>query len=221
MHCSRAAHAFGRLRRRPLRSRDAPLFLNDTVAPLNMLVIGRDHKLYYEAYNDASDLDGDGMLDVELTSPTHHLLRLFRFEEVLHATAAACFDPVPAPPPSKTCSGQWSGDWLNYVTTSRIDALRKVLYGGLRSTDTDAATRCSSAPTFRRTRTAGARSTRASRVDGYDIRDYTPLPLPTPSPRHLFANTTLRADADEYPLLRVLQNQKDASAQPLKASGTG
>ena len=29
-----------------------------------MLVMGRDHKLYYEAYNDASDLDGDGGLDV-------------------------------------------------------------------------------------------------------------------------------------------------------------
>ena len=36
----------------------------------------------------------------------------------------------------KTCSGEWSGDWLNYMTTSRIDAMRKVLYGGLRSTDT-------------------------------------------------------------------------------------
>ena len=38
---------------------------------------------------------------------------------------------------SKKCGGgSWSGDWLNYVTMSRMDALRKVLYGGLRSTDT-------------------------------------------------------------------------------------
>lgn len=28
-----------------------------------MLVMGRDHQLYYEAYNDASDLDGDGYID--------------------------------------------------------------------------------------------------------------------------------------------------------------
>ena len=43
---------------------DVPLFLNEGVAPLNMIVLGRDHKLYYEAYNDASDLDGDGTLDI-------------------------------------------------------------------------------------------------------------------------------------------------------------
>ena len=40
-----------------------PLFINAAVPPLNMLVMGRDHTLYYEAYNDASDLDGDGLLD--------------------------------------------------------------------------------------------------------------------------------------------------------------
>ena len=26
--------------------------------------MGKDHKLYYEAYNDASDLNNDGVLDV-------------------------------------------------------------------------------------------------------------------------------------------------------------
>jgi hypothetical protein len=34
------------------------------VPPLVLMVMGRNHKLYYEAYNDASDLDGDGKLDV-------------------------------------------------------------------------------------------------------------------------------------------------------------
>ena len=43
---------------------DVPLFLSGNVAPLNMLVMGRDHKLFYEAYADHSDLDGDGTLDV-------------------------------------------------------------------------------------------------------------------------------------------------------------
>jgi type IV pilus assembly protein PilY1 len=41
-----------------------PLFVSESHPPLNMLVMGRDHKLYYEAYNDASDLDGDGVIDV-------------------------------------------------------------------------------------------------------------------------------------------------------------
>ncbi|MBS0428966.1 MAG: hypothetical protein JSR41_16945, partial [Proteobacteria bacterium] len=35
-----------------------PLFVSQSYPPLNMLVMGRDHKMYYEAYNDASDLDG-------------------------------------------------------------------------------------------------------------------------------------------------------------------
>ena len=33
-----------------------PLFLTQDVPPIVMLTMGRDHKLYYEAYNDASDL---------------------------------------------------------------------------------------------------------------------------------------------------------------------
>ena len=41
-----------------------PPFISAGSPPMVMLVLGRDHKLYYEAYNDASDLDGDGQLDV-------------------------------------------------------------------------------------------------------------------------------------------------------------
>ena len=45
----------------PLNVADLPLFLPGAVPPLNMLVMGRDHKLYYEAYNDRSDLNGGGL----------------------------------------------------------------------------------------------------------------------------------------------------------------
>ena len=41
-----------------------PLFVTGSVPPLNMLVMSRDHTLYYEAYNDASNLDEDGVIDV-------------------------------------------------------------------------------------------------------------------------------------------------------------
>lgn len=34
-----------------------PLFLGGNGVPLSMLVMGRDHKLYYEAYNDASEVN--------------------------------------------------------------------------------------------------------------------------------------------------------------------
>lgn len=40
-----------------------PLFVSNIAPPMNMLVVGRDQKLYFPAYNDASDIDGDGQLD--------------------------------------------------------------------------------------------------------------------------------------------------------------
>ena len=39
-----------------------------------MLVMGRDHKLFYEAYNDASDLNGDGHLDLIGACELAHLV---------------------------------------------------------------------------------------------------------------------------------------------------
>ncbi|MDX1519494.1 MAG: hypothetical protein R3318_05180, partial [Gammaproteobacteria bacterium] len=40
---------------------DTPLFVSTvTEPPLVLLTMGRDHKFFYEAYNDASDLNDDG-----------------------------------------------------------------------------------------------------------------------------------------------------------------
>ncbi|HBD08970.1 MAG TPA: hypothetical protein DCZ69_11980, partial [Syntrophobacteraceae bacterium] len=41
-----------------------PPFLGSSAPPLVELVLERDHRLYYEAYNDASDLNGDDIPDV-------------------------------------------------------------------------------------------------------------------------------------------------------------
>src|SRR6187431_2723077 len=57
--------ASGNVQAAPLVIADTPLFLNGAVPPLNMIIMGRDHKLYYEAYNDASDLNNDGVLDTK------------------------------------------------------------------------------------------------------------------------------------------------------------
>ncbi len=32
-------------------------------------------------------------------------------------------------------NGEWHGNWLNFMMTSRIDAIKKVLYGGTRQID--------------------------------------------------------------------------------------
>jgi type IV pilus assembly protein PilY1 len=117
---------------------DAPLFLTQNPPPLNLLVLGRDHKLYYEAYNDYTDLNNDGVIDIGY-KPSQ--ITYFGYFDSYKCYTYDGSKFVPASvTTNKQCSGQWSGDWLNYVTTARIDALRKVLYGGRRSTDSSTAT---------------------------------------------------------------------------------
>lgn len=179
---------------------NVPLFLSPSVAPLNMFVVGRDHKLYYEAYNDASDLNGDGVLDVGFNPNITYYGYFDSFK--CYEYDAVQFEPRSRTPDGR-CSGLWSGNWLNYVTTSRIDALRKVLYGGKRSLDADSDTILERSHIPQDAHSWGKEYESVAR-DGYDIREYTPLPLPSTGRRHLFANTTLNGTST--PLMRQVLN---------------
>ena len=185
----------------PLNLRDVPIFLNENVAPLNMLVVGRDHKLYYEAYNDASDLDGDGSLDVGF-KPSITYYGYFDSQTCYNYSSDRFTPGGGAGQPGNTCSGRWSGNWLNYMTTARIDALRKVLYGGKRYTDstTDTVLERTHIPQDAH---SWGKQYFGPAVDGYDITQYAPLALPTGGRRHLFANTTLLGDGSQLPRFRV------------------
>lgn len=119
-----------------------PLFVSESNPPLNMLVMGRDHKLYYEAYNDASDLNGDGVIDVGYKPDQIDYYGYFN-NNACYTYADDKFTPVAAATGAKKkiCGGtRWSGDFLNYLATSRMDAMRRVLYGGTRVTDTTSST---------------------------------------------------------------------------------
>lgn len=118
-----------------------PPFLNTAVPPLVMLIMGRDHRLYYGAYNDASDLDGDGKLDITYK----HSIDYYGYFDVnkCYDYDGSMFVPVAAAS-SKFCSSQWSGNFLNWLSMSRMDVLRKVLYGGNRTTDSGSLTVLSS-----------------------------------------------------------------------------
>lgn len=187
----------------PLAIRDTPLFVADSVPPLNMLVVGRDHKLYYEAYNDASDLNGDGKLDVGF-DPDITYFGYFDSARC-YSHDGSKFAPGAAAGKLNTCSGTWSGNWLNYTTTARIDALRKVLYGGKRYQD-DGSTVLARTHLPQDAHSWGKEYT-STAVNGYDIADYTPYGQPTAGTHHLFANTTLLNSANQLPLLRVLESQ--------------
>lgn len=181
-----------------------PPFLPEAVPPLVMLVMGRDHKLYYEAYNDASDLTGDGKLDIGYNPDIDYYGYFDSYKCYDYSSTNNRFEPQ-AFTEDKKCSGVsggWSGDFLNYLTMSRMDTIRKVLYGGYRNVDSASET------VLQRVfipQDAHSWGKEYSADDGYNITDYTPLSQPMSGRRHFFVSTTLDSPSDP-PLLRVLED---------------
>ncbi|MGM0609385.1 MAG: hypothetical protein ACQESP_13330, partial [Candidatus Muiribacteriota bacterium] len=98
---------------------DNPIYSVANTPPLVMLVMGRDHKLYYEAYNDASDLDGDGVLDVGYDPSIDYYGYFDSYKYYEYNTTKKRFEPAGDAPDKKAPSGNyWSGDFLNYLTMS-------------------------------------------------------------------------------------------------------
>nr|MCU0755729.1 hypothetical protein [Xanthomonadales bacterium] len=185
-----------------------PLFLRTREAPLNMLVVGRDHKLFYEAYNDASDLNFDGRLDIgyrgHLPDAQGGVTYFGYFDSFkCYSYNSGVFEPINATV-NKRCSGSWSGDFLNYLTTTRMDALRKVLYGGTRVIDIDGRTVLERARIVQDAHSWGKEYTSIAQ-DGYNIADFAPLEPPQPNFRHLFASTSM-LNNETTPVLRVLND---------------
>ncbi|WP_170799056.1 pilus assembly protein [Stutzerimonas stutzeri] len=119
-----------------------PLFLNAPVAPIVMLNMSKDHQLFFKAYDDYSDANNDGVLDITYNhaidyygyfdSQKCYVYRNNRYEPSRVKVDKYCND--------SSAAGEWSGNFLNWATMTRIDTVRKILYGGLRSTDTDSET---------------------------------------------------------------------------------
>lgn len=223
-----------------------PLSAQPSAKPMIMLALGRDHRLFYEAYNDASDIDGDGAVDIRF-KPAVTYLGLFNSAYCYSHNNASdntgLFTPTGlAQGTNKTCGGasgtgggRWSGNWLNYVTTSRIDALRVVLYGGMR--DTDSATQTILRRAYiPQDAHSWAKEYTSQTVDGYLITDYTPLAQPTDTTRrHFFGNLTANAStncatltncSNLPPWLSVVENSNRrvwewaSTERPVLADGT-
>lgn len=121
-----------------------PPFMGSSVPPLLMLDISKDHKNSYKAYNDYSDLDGDGVIDTQYKGTITYYgyfdpTKCYAYSSTSSTYTAAAYLFTPSSVSSTspaTCDGtKWSGNFLNWATMSRMDVLRKVMYGGYRSTD--------------------------------------------------------------------------------------
>ncbi len=115
-----------------------------TVPPSVMLVMARDHRLYYKAYDDYSDLDDDGQLDIKYTHSIDYYgyfdpYKVYKYNSTPTLEKNRYFYPVRFSADKKTsgnpADGEWSGNFLNWAAMARVDTMRKVLYGGYRSYD--------------------------------------------------------------------------------------
>jgi type IV pilus assembly protein PilY1 len=120
-----------------------PLFLAQTAEPMVMINMSVDHQLFYKAYDDWTDLDGDGAIDSTYNNAVEYFGYFDSGKCYNYDTTDERFEPAAIMNTLYYCddvSGEWSGNFLNWASMARIDTVRKILYGGLRSTDSDTET---------------------------------------------------------------------------------
>ena len=188
-----------------------PVHSSQAASPSILLTVSRDHSMSFPAYNDMTDLDGVGTIDI-MFKPSFTYLGLFNSKYCYSYNntgnlATSYFFPAATANPLDRGSNRggcvpgqqyWSGNWLNYVTTSRMDAMRVALYGGMREIDLDA-THAEPLTILRRAYIpqdghGWAKDYANSDLGTYDIQYYAPLTTPgndagTPL-YHLFGNLT-------------------------------
>jgi len=149
----------------------SPLFLSPAVTPQVMLNLSNDHQLYFKAYDDYSDLTGDGITN---TSYNHAIDYYGYFDHgKCYTYTNNTFVPVSVTA-DKYCNGsQWSGNFMNWVSMARIDTVRKLLYGGFRREDTAART------ILERTYLPNDAHSWAKYYNGTDLNQLTPFNVTT------------------------------------------
>lgn len=117
-----------------------PINLMETaVSPQVVINASKDHQLFFKAYNDYSDLDGDGQPDTTYKHSIDYYGYFDSYKCYDYDSGDKRFEPVSVTA-DKYCTGAddayWSGNFLNWVSMTRIDAIRKILFGGHRRVDT-------------------------------------------------------------------------------------
>ncbi|MCB1800972.1 MAG: hypothetical protein KDI82_04710 [Gammaproteobacteria bacterium] len=120
-----------------------PLFLVTQVSPMVMFATSVDHQLFIKAFADYSDLNGDGVIDSSYVDSFDYYGYFDSNRCYEYDTSAGYFRPRNAASGANNhhCNnsagnGNWSGNFLNWASMTRIDVLRKALYGGKRAIDT-------------------------------------------------------------------------------------
>lgn len=148
--------------------------------PMMMLATSKDHTLFGPIYTDFEDIDEDGVIDTTFKPD-------FKYYGYFDATKCYSYDNSRFEPAAiatlttdkrYTCpSAQswWSGNFLNWATMTRLDVIRKMLYGGKRSTDTNVTAANQSGTILERANLSKDSHSFVKYYRGTDIRDYTPF----------------------------------------------
>ncbi|HEY6639684.1 MAG TPA: hypothetical protein VIY67_03025, partial [Nitrospiraceae bacterium] len=125
-----------------------PPFINKSVPPAVMLMMTKDHRLFFKGYNDIVDLDngkpgGDAAVDITYKDNIDYVgyfdsNKCYDFGNgTTGFGGTGRFNPSAAGTGAygHMCAGNWSGNFMNWATMARIDIIRKVLYGGRRIVD--------------------------------------------------------------------------------------
>ncbi len=199
-----------------------PLDSAFSAPPMAMLTLSNDHQLYYKAYDDYSDLNGDGVLELTYNHAIEYYgyfdpAKCYSYEDLSSGgTNDGRFEPK-AMAVGKYCdtvAGEWSGNFLNWGSMHRMDIVRKSSYGGKRYKDTTTET------VVERVFLPNDAHSSAKYYNGLDIAKLTPFDPPAgdnTNPAHgiTLCNTTLVASntgysqdidtAEHPPLIRVAQ----------------
>lgn len=119
-----------------------PQFLTVDTAPKVMLTMSADHQLFVKAYTDYTDLNKDGLVDTTYTDDIDYFGYFESNQCYKYVSNVFKSQGLAVGTNSHECTAtnNWSGNFLNWATMTRVDIIRKTLYGGLRSTDTTSST---------------------------------------------------------------------------------
>lgn len=184
--------------------------------PMMMLTASKDHTLFAPIYTDYEDIDGDGTDDFTF-KPTFRYYGYFdsakcytynaawsgnrgRFEPA----AVADFDTVTRRLSCPRGRSYWSGNFLNWATMTRLDVVRKTLYGGFRREDTAQST------TLEMALLSQDAHSFVKYYSGADVADYTPFDATTNlrgAGITICNRSSNRYDPDnrDFPMMRVVR----------------
>lgn len=158
-----------------------PNIITTANKPMIMLTASKDHLLFGPVFTDFEDLDNDGVIDTTFKpdfkyygyfDPTKcydYSSGQFNPAAIATATKITTGSVTTTKYSCSSASKHWSGNFLNWASMTRLDTVRKMLYGGFRSTDTNGST------VLMGSRLVWDAHSFVKYYRGADIRDYTPF----------------------------------------------